>query len=97
MYDICRYHHEQYDGSGYPEGLVGDLIPISAQLVSVAETLDALITDVVYRRAIPFDEAVRMILEGNCGVYSPKIMECLHIKKEDLREIYQRYEMEETK
>lgn len=74
--EICKYHHEKYDGSGYPEGLVGDEIPISAQIVSVVDCFDALINKRCYKEAYPFDVAYSMILGGECGVFSPKIMEC---------------------
>ncbi len=75
-YEICRYHHERYDGKGYPEGLKGDEIPISAQIVSVADVYDALVRDRVYKSAYKKDEAYHMILNGECGVFSPKLMEC---------------------
>ncbi len=96
IYDICRFHHEKYDGSGYPDGRAGEMIPVSAQIVAVAETLDALISDVVYRRAYPFDEAIRMILEGNCGVYSPKILECMRLKVDELKRIAAHYQEQEV-
>jgi putative two-component system response regulator len=74
--DICRYHHERYDGRGYPAGLVGDEIPISAQIVSVADVYDALVSIRCYKRSFGKDEAFNMILNGDCGVFSPKIMQC---------------------
>lgn len=73
---ICRYHHERWDGKGYPEGLVGDQIPISAQAVGVADVYDALTSDRVYKKAIPHGQAVNMILNGECGQFSPKLLEC---------------------
>lgn len=73
--EICRYHHERFDGKGYPEGLVGDAIPISAQLVSVADVYDALVNERCYKDAFPPEEAFRMILNGECGVFSPRLME----------------------
>lgn len=75
-YDICRYHHERHDGRGYPDGLKEDEIPISAQLVSVADVYDALVNERVYKDAIPKDEAFRMITGGECGTFSPKLIEC---------------------
>lgn len=75
-YEICRYHHERYDGKGYPDALKEDEIPISAQLVSVADVYDALVTERVYKHAIPKDEAFQMILDGKCGLFSPKLMDC---------------------
>ena len=75
--DICHYHHEKYDGSGYPEGLVGDDIPISAQIVAVADCFDALTTKRVYKDAIPAEDAISMIYGGECGVFSGKILSSL--------------------
>ncbi|HBA70393.1 MAG TPA: two-component system response regulator [Lachnospiraceae bacterium] len=75
-YEICRYHHERYDGKGYPDGLKEDEIPISAQLVSVADVYDALVNERVYKDAIPKDKAFQMIIDGECGTFSPKLMEC---------------------
>lgn len=76
-YDICHYHHERYDGNGYPEGLKGEDIPISAQIVSVADVYDALASDRVYKKAFPKDQVFQMITTGECGVFSPKLMACL--------------------
>lgn len=75
-YVICRHHHEKYDGKGYPDGLVGDEIPIAAQIVSVADVYDALVNERVYKDAIPKDKAFNMIVGGECGQFSPKLMEC---------------------
>lgn len=73
-YEICRYHHERFDGRGYPDGLVGDEIPICAQLVSVADVYDALVNERCYKAAFTKEEAYNMILNGECGVFSPKLM-----------------------
>lgn len=75
--EICRYHHERYDGNGYPDRLKGDEIPIHAQLVSVADVYDALVHERVYKEALPKDRAYRMIIHGECGVFSPTLMTCL--------------------
>lgn len=75
-YEICRHHHEKYDGKGYPDGLAGDDIPISAQIVSVADVYDALVNERVYKDAIPKEKAFNMIIGGECGQFSPKMMEC---------------------
>ncbi|MBO4679158.1 MAG: diguanylate cyclase, partial [Lachnospiraceae bacterium] len=83
--DICKYHHEKYDGKGYPEGLKGDEIPISAQIVSIVDCFDALINKRVYKDAFPFDEAFEMILRGDCGVFSPKIIDCFKKCKDALK------------
>lgn len=75
-YNLCRYHHERWDGSGYPEGLVGDEIPIGAQAVGLADAYDALTTDRIYQAACSGEQAVNMILNGDCGAFSPKLLEC---------------------
>lgn len=75
-YNICRYHHERWDGRGYPDGLYGDNIPICAQVVGIADCYDALTSDRVYKKAIPPAQAMNMILNGECGVFSPKLLEC---------------------
>ena len=72
--EICHYHHERYDGRGYPDGLKGEEIPISAQIVSIADAYDALITKRVYKDAFPKDVAFKMIINGECGVFSPKLL-----------------------
>lgn len=73
-YDIARHHHERWDGNGYPDGLEGDEIPISAQIVSIADVYDALVSKRVYKDAIAFDRAVEMIKSGACGVFNPKLL-----------------------
>ena len=75
--EICRYHHERYDGNGYPDRLKGDEIPIHAQIVSVADVYDALVNERVYKSAIPKDRAFRMIINGECGIFSPALLTCL--------------------
>jgi putative two-component system response regulator len=74
-YEICRYHHERFDGRGYPDKLVADQIPISAQLVSIADVYDALVNDRVYKKAYPKDVAFKMIMNGECGIFSPKLLD----------------------
>ena len=76
-YEICRWHHERYDGKGYPDGLVGDEIPISAQVVSVADVYDALASERVYKKAVPHEKVLEMILHGECGQFNPILIECL--------------------
>ena len=74
---ICHWHHERWDGKGYPDGLKGDEIPIEAQVVSVADVYDALTSERVYKSAIPHEKAMRMILNGECGAFNPLLMQCL--------------------
>ncbi len=74
---ICRWHHERYDGKGYPDGLKGEEIPISAQVVALADVYDALTSPRVYKNAYSHQEAVQMILNGECGVFNPILLECL--------------------
>lgn len=85
-YDICRYHHERYDGKGYPEGLKGEEIPIAAQIVSVADVYDALVSRRVYKNAYPPAEAFDMIVRGECGQFSPKLILCLERAREEFEE-----------
>ena len=76
IYNICLSHHERWDGRGYPQGLKGDEIPICAQVVGLADAYDALITPRVYKDPYPHNTAVNMILNGECGAFSPKLLEC---------------------
>lgn len=96
-YQICRWHHERYDGKGYPDGLKGEDIPISAQVVALADVYDALTSERVYKKAYSHEETVQMICNGECGTFNPLLLECLceiqdHIKKE-LQETPYRSEM----
>ena len=75
--EICRWHHERYDGNGYPDGLKGEEIPIAAQVVSLADVYDALISERCYKKAYSHEEALKMILEGQCGVFNPSLLLCL--------------------
>lgn len=85
-YDICRHHHERYDGRGYPDGLKGDEIGIAAQIVAIADVFDALVAKRVYKKAFDKETAYRMILNGECGCFSPKLLEAfLAVKKEFIR------------
>lgn len=76
-YQICRWHHERYDGKGYPDGLKGDEIPISAQVVSLADVYDALVSERVYKKAYSHEKAIEMIINGECGCFNPILLECL--------------------
>lgn len=82
-YDICRYHHERYDGRGYPDGLLGEEIPVSAQVVSIADVYDALVSERVYKAAYSKEKAFDMITSGQCGAFSPKLLECFrHVRRQ---------------
>jgi putative two-component system response regulator len=85
-YDICRYHHERYDGSGYPDHLVGEEIPIWAQVVSVADAYDELVAERVYKTSYAYDEAIRMILDGECGAFSEQVLTCFKMARSKLFE-----------
>ena len=84
--DICRYHHEKWDGDGYPLGLKGDEIPITAQIVSIADCYDALTTQRVYKEAYAPDLAFDMILRGECGQFSDKLLTCLKKVRKEFEE-----------
>ena len=88
-YEICRHHHERYDGHGYPDGLVGENIPISAQIVSIADVYDALVSKRVYKDAYGKDTAFHMILNGECGTFSPKIIDCFIKSKELFEKVFE--------
>ncbi|WP_302192195.1 diguanylate cyclase [uncultured Ruminococcus sp.] len=75
--DICRWHHERFDGKGYPDGLKKDDIPLSAQVVSLADVYDALVSERVYKKAFSHEKAIQMILNGECGTFNPVLLECL--------------------
>ncbi len=83
-YEICRWHHERWDGRGYPDGLKGEEIPIAAQVVALADVYDALTSERCYKKAFDHDTAVRMILNGECGTFNPLLMECLTEVADDL-------------
>ena len=84
---ICRHHHEKYDGSGYPDGLKGDDIPIAAQIVSMADVYDALTDERCYKSAHSHEKAIEMILNGECGVFNPILIECLLKVAPKLKEV----------
>lgn len=90
-YSICRYHHERWDGKGYPDGLKGDSIPISAQVVGLADCYDALTSDRVYKKALPPEQAFHMILNGECGIFSQKLLECFKNVGPEFERLARRY------
>lgn len=89
-YAICRWHHERWDGRGYPDGLKGDAIPISAQIVSIADVYDALTSKRVYKDAFAHEKAIWMILNGECGLFNPLLLDCLLDIKDSLKEELQK-------
>lgn len=92
-FEICRWHHERYDGKGYPDGLKGEEIPISAQVVSIADVYDALTSERVYKPAFSHEKSMKMITDGECGVFNPLLVECLcdiqdKIRKDKNRDLH---------
>jgi len=83
-YEIARSHHERWDGAGYPDGLVGEEIPLSAQLVSIADVYDALVNERPYKKPFPMDVAFNMILNGECGSFSPYLIKAFVEAREEL-------------
>lgn len=86
-YAICRWHHERYDGRGYPDGLVGEQIPISAQIVALADVYDALVSERSYKKAFSHETAVQMILNGECGTFNPLVLDCLRSAADKIPQI----------
>ena len=84
-YEICRWHHERYDGKGYPDGLVGEEIPISAQVVSLADVYDALVSERVYKKAFSHEKALEMIKNGECGTFNPLLLRCMTEAQDKLK------------
>lgn len=87
-HEICRWHHERYDGNGYPDGLKADEIPISAQVVSVADVYDALVSKRIYKKAFSHEKALQMILNGECGQFNPILIDCLKEISEEIKTEY---------
>ena len=94
-YDTARYHHERWNGKGYPDGLKGNEIPIWVQVVSIADVYDALVSKRVYKSAYSYDEARKMIEEGQCGEFNPKLLEAFVKAEKELRKLY--YNTQEKK
>lgn len=84
-YEICHWHHERYDGKGYPDGLVGEEIPISAQVVSLADVYDALVSERVYKKAFSHEKALEMIQNGECGTFNPLLLRCMTEAQDKLK------------
>lgn len=82
-YEICRFHHERWDGNGYPDHLIGEEIPLSAQVVAIADVYDALVSPRVYKSVYANNEAFDMIMNGECGQFSPDVLDCFQLAKVD--------------
>lgn len=87
-YDICRHHHERWDGKGYPDGLKGDEIAIWAQVVALADVYDALVSERVYKAAYTHDQAVEMIVGGECGSFNPAVLTCFREVEPEIKSFY---------
>ena len=85
-YNIALSHHEKWDGKGYPQGLKEDEIPLAAQVVSIADLYDALVSDRVYKPAFSYDVAYQMILDGECGQFNPKLMDCFRMARKEFEQ-----------
>ncbi|MDE7008919.1 MAG: HD domain-containing protein, partial [Lachnospiraceae bacterium] len=94
-YDIARHHHEKYDGKGYPDGLKGDEISIAAQLVSLADVYDALVSKRVYKAAYEPDKAYQMIMGGHSGAFSPQLLKAFEEVRAEFESILAQYYDEE--
>ena len=86
-YEICRWHHERWDGRGYPDGLKGNEIPMHAQVVALADVYDALTSQRCYKEAYPHEKAVQMIMDGECGAFNPMLLECMREVQADLKHL----------
>ena len=89
-YDICRFHHERYDGTGYPDHLKGDAIPIWAQVVSIVNAYDALVSKRIYKFPCTVEQAERKIMAGECGAFSPVMLDCFRLAKSELIAVTER-------
>lgn len=90
-YEICRSHHERWDGNGYPDKLRGDAIPISAQVMAIADVYDALTTNNIYRPKFSHEQSVHMITTGECGSFAPRLLRCFEYVKDKFKEISEKY------
>lgn len=95
--EICRWHHERWDGRGYPDGLKGDEIPISAQVVSLADVYDALTSERCYKAAFDHETALNMIVNGECGAFNPLLLECLMDGADQIKKAMQETNEEKQK
>ena len=87
-YDICRYHHERWDGNGYPDGLFGRGIPLIARIVAVIDVYDALVSERCYKKALPHEEAMSIIQQSSGSHLDPYIVKVLESSRNELRELY---------
>lgn len=96
-YEICRWHHEKYDGNGYPDRLVGEQIPIWSQVVCMADCFDAMVSRRAYKEPFAVEKASKMIKDGDCGVFSPKLLDCLELAYYDLNQLVEGYNYIESR
>lgn len=96
-YKICRWHHERYDGCGYPDALKGDDIPIEAQVVALADVYDALTSERCYKKAFTHEQAIKMILNGECGSFNPLLIDILNEIAPDLQKLKEQKMLEKEK
>ena len=89
-YDIALHHHERWDGRGYPDGLVGEATPVWTQIVALADVYDALVSKRCYKEAYSFDTAVHMIVDGQCGIFGPRLLAHFQAAEPALRKMYLR-------
>ena len=90
--DVALHHHERYDGGGYPDGLVGDAIDIGVQVISLADVYDALVSERCYKKGYVVEEALHMILDGECGVFNPALIESLKVCYRQMSALYENKE-----
>ena len=94
--EVCMYHHERFDGGGYPMGLKKNEIPISAQVVGLADAYDALVSERIYKPAYSREEAFEMILKGECGMFNPRLMEIFSMVRMELEEVQEEIEKKDS-
>ena len=87
--EVALYHHERWDGRGYPEGLKGDAIPIGTQAIGLADVFDALMSERCYKSAYSSEEAIEMIFAGECGSFNPRLLESLKACVERMKKEYE--------
>ena len=87
-YNVARYHHERWDGRGYPEGLVGEMIPLEARLMAIADVYDALVSQRYYKKALKYEEAAKIMVEGMGSQFDPNMLSVFLGCRHELEEYY---------